>query len=249
MPMLLEDKIAIVTGAGQGIGRAIALRLAGEGAHIVVSDVVRETGQAVAQEIEAMGRRSAFIACNVAEPAQAKALIDETVNTFGRVDILVNNAGVTRDGLAVRMSDEDWDLVLAVNLRGPFNCSRAAMRTMMKQRAGRIINIASVVGVIGNAGQANYSASKGGLIALTKTLARELAGRNVMVNAVAPGFIRTAMTDVLDEKVKEALMAQVPLGRLGEPDDVANAVLFLASDLASYITGQVIHVNGGMAMP
>jgi len=246
--MLLEEKIAVVTGAGQGIGRSIALRLAAEGAHVVVSDVVRETGEAVAKEIEALGRKSAFISCNVAESAQAKTLIEETVNGFGRLDILVNNAGVTRDALAMRMSDEDWDLVLAVNLKGPFHCSRAAMRPMMKQRWGRIINIASVVGVIGNAGQANYSASKGGLIALTKTLARELASRGVTVNAVAPGFIRTKMTEVLDEKVKDGLMGQIPMGRLGEPEDVAGAVVFLASELASYITGQVIHVNGGMAM-
>ncbi|MCX7016166.1 MAG: 3-oxoacyl-[acyl-carrier-protein] reductase [Candidatus Sumerlaeota bacterium] len=247
--MLLQDRIAVVTGSGQGIGRAIALKLASEGAHVMISDVMRETGEATAKDVEALGRKSVFVPCDVANSEEAKNLIEETVKAFGRVDILVNNAGITRDGLAMRMSDADWDLVLAINLKGPFNCSRAAMRPMMKQRSGRIINIASVVGVIGNAGQANYSASKGGLISLTKTLARELASRQITVNAVAPGFIRTRMTDVLDEKVKEALMAQIPLGRLGEADDVANAVLFLASDLAAYLTGQVIHVNGGMAMP
>jgi len=247
--MLLQDKIAVVTGSGQGIGRSIALALAHEGADVVISDVVRETGEAVVGEIEALGRRSMFIPCNVADPEEAKKLIDGTVEAYGRIDILVNNAGITRDGLAMRMSDADWDLVLAINLKGPFNCSRAAMRPMMKQRSGRIVNIASIVGVIGNAGQANYSASKGGLIALTKTLARELASRNITVNAVAPGFIRTKMTDVLDEKVKEQLLNQIPMAKLGEAEDVANACLFLASDLAAYITGQTINVNGGMAMP
>lgn len=247
--MLLQDKVAVVTGSGQGIGRSIALTLAREGADVVISDVVRETGEGVVKEIEAMGRRSTFIPCNVSDPEDAKSLVDKTVEAMGRIDILVNNAGVTRDGLAMRMSDADWDLVLSINLKGPFNCSRAAMRPMMKQRYGRIINIASIVGVIGNAGQANYSASKGGLIALTKTLARELASRNITVNAVAPGFIRTKMTEVLDDKVKEQLFAQIPLGKLGEAEDVANAVLFLASDLSAYVTGQTINVNGGMAMP
>lgn len=247
--MLLQDKIAVVTGSGQGIGRAIALALANAGADVVISDVARETGESVVKGIEALGRRSTFIPCNVADPEEAKALVDKTVEAFGRIDILVNNAGITRDGLAMRMSDADWDLVLAINLKGPFNCARAAMRPMMKQRSGRIINIASIVGVIGNAGQANYSASKGGLIALTKTLARELAPRNVTVNAVAPGFIRTKMTDVLDDKVKEQLMSQIPMAKLGEAEDVANACLFLASDLSGYITGQTINVNGGMAMP
>jgi len=246
--MLLNGKVAIVTGSGQGIGRAIALRFAAEGADVVISDVVEETGLAVVREIEALGRRSLFVKCNVAEFEDAKTLVDETVKALGRIDVLVNNAGITRDTLAMRMSDADWDLVLAINLKGPFNCAKAAMRPMMKQRSGSIVNIASIVGVIGNAGQANYSASKGGLIALTKTLARELASRNITVNAVAPGFIRTKMTDVLNEKVKEALLAQIPLGKLGEAEDVANACLFLASPLASYLTGQVIHVNGGMAM-
>jgi 3-oxoacyl-[acyl-carrier protein] reductase len=247
--MLLENKVAVVTGAGQGIGRAIALKLAGEGADVVVSDVVVETGRAVVGEVEALGRRALFVPCNVADYDQAQALVEETVKAFERLDILVNNAGLTRDGLAMRMSQADWDLVLSVNLKGPFNCSKAAMRPMMKQRSGRIVNIASIVGVIGNAGQANYAASKGGLIAMTKSLARELAGRNVTVNAVAPGFIRTKMTEDLSDKVKDALMDQIPLGRLGEADDVAAAVLFLASDLAGYLTGQTIHVNGGMAMP
>lgn len=246
--MLLKDKTVIVTGSGQGIGRAIALAMANEGADVVISDVVRETGEAVVKEIEDLGRRSAFIPCNVADPDEAKALIDQAAEALGRLDILVNNAGVTRDGLAMRMSDADWDMVLAINLKGPFNCARAAMRPMMKQRSGRIVNIASIVGVIGNAGQANYSASKGGLIALTKTLARELASRNVTVNAVAPGFIRTRMTDVLEEKVKEQLLGQIPMAKLGEAEDVASACIFLASDMAAYITGQTIHVNGGMAM-
>ena len=246
--MLVEDKVAVITGSGQGIGRAIALKLASEGAHIVISDVVEETGQEVVKEVQALGRKSIFAKCNVADFEEAKSLMKACVTEFGRLDILVNNAGVTRDGLAMRMSDADWDLVLAINLKGPFNCAKAAMRTMMKQRSGRIISIASVVGATGNAGQANYSASKGGVVALSKSLARELAPRNVTVNAVAPGFIRTKMTDVLDDKVKAKLTEQIPLGRLGEPDEVADAVLFLASDLARYITGQVIHVNGGMAM-
>ena len=175
-------------------------------------------------------------------------MIDATVAEFGGIDILVNNAGITRDNLAMRMSDEDWDLVLAINLKGPFNCSKAAIRPLMKRKGGRIINIASIAGVIGNPGQANYSSSKGGLIAQSKTLAKELASRDITVNAVAPGFIRTKMTDVLDDKVKEQLQGLIPMKRLGEAEDIANAVLFLASDLASYVTGQVIQVNGGMAM-
>ncbi len=246
--MLLENKVAVVTGSGQGIGRSIALTLAAEGADVVISDVVEETGVAVVEEIKALGRKSIFVPCNVAEFAQAKALIDATVAEFGGIDILVNNAGITRDNLAMRMSDEDWDLVLAINLKGPFNCSKAAIRPLMKRKGGRIINIASIAGVIGNPGQANYSSSKGGLIAQSKTLAKELASRDITVNAVAPGFIRTKMTDVLDDKVKEQLQGLIPMKRLGEAEDIANAVLFLASDLASYVTGQVIQVNGGMAM-
>jgi 3-oxoacyl-[acyl-carrier protein] reductase len=246
--MLLENKVAVVTGSGQGIGRAIALALAAEGADVVISDVVEETGKAVVEEVKALGRKSIFVPCNVAEFEQAKELMDATVAEFGGIDILVNNAGITRDNLAMRMSDDDWDLVLAINLKGPFNCSKAAIRPMMKRKGGRIINIASIAGVIGNPGQANYSSSKGGLIAMSKTLAKELASRDITVNAVAPGFIRTKMTDVLDDKVKEQLSGLIPMKRLGEADDIANAVLFLASDLASYVTGQVIQVNGGMAM-
>jgi 3-oxoacyl-[acyl-carrier protein] reductase len=246
--MLLENKVAIVTGSGQGIGRAIALTLAGEGADVVISDVVEETGKAVVEEVKALGRKSIFVPCNVAKYEEAKALVDATVAEFGGIDILVNNAGITRDNLAMRMSDEDWDLVLAINLKGPFNCSKAAIRPLMKRKGGRIINIASIAGVIGNPGQANYSSSKGGLIAMSKTLAKELASRDITVNAVAPGFIRTKMTEVLDDKVKEQLSGLIPMGRLGEAEDIANAVLFLASDLASYVTGQVIQVNGGMAM-
>ncbi len=246
--MSLSGKIALVTGAAQGIGRDIALGLAKDGAEVAICDVNLEAAQKTAGDIEAMGRKSLALKANVASSADVTALIDQVVEKFGRIDILVNNAGITRDGLIIRMKDEDWDLVLSINLKGAFLCTKSALKYMTKQRSGTIINIASIVGAMGNAGQANYVASKAGLIGLTKTIAREYSNRNVTANAVAPGFIDTAMTQALSEQVRADLAKQIPLGRLGSSEDVANAVRFLASPSAAYITGQVIHVNGGMYM-
>jgi 3-oxoacyl-[acyl-carrier protein] reductase len=246
--MSLNDKIALVTGAAQGIGRDISLGLAKDGANVAICDVNLEAAQKTAGDIEAMGRKSLAVKANVASSAEVTAMIDQVVATFGRIDILVNNAGITRDGLILRMKDEDWDLVLSINLKGSFLCTKSALKYMTKQRSGTIINIASIVGAMGNAGQANYVASKAGLIGLTKTIAREYSNRNVTANAVAPGFIDTAMTQALSEQVRADLAKQIPLGRLGSSEDVANAVRFLASPAAAYITGQVIHVNGGMYM-
>jgi 3-oxoacyl-[acyl-carrier protein] reductase len=243
-----KGKVAIVTGASRGIGRSIALALAAEGARVVAVDMAPEGVEALANEIKAMGGEALAVQGNVTVAADTERMIDAAVNAFGRVDILVNNAGITRDGLLFRMKEEDWDAVLTVNLKGAFLCTRAASKVMAKQRYGRIINIASVVGQMGNAGQANYCASKAGLMGLTKSNARELAKRNVTVNAVAPGFIATEMTDVLPEKVKQELTAQIPLERLGSADDIANAVVFLAAERSGYVTGQVIGVNGGMYM-
>jgi 3-oxoacyl-[acyl-carrier protein] reductase len=243
-----KGKVAIVTGASRGIGRSIALALASEGAKIVAVDMVSDGVEALASEIRNGGGEAIAVQGNVTVPADAEKMVDEAVSAFGRVDILVNNAGITRDGLLLRMKDEDWDAVLSVNLKGAFLCTRAASKVMAKQRYGRIINMASIVGQMGNAGQANYCASKAGLIGLTKSNARELAKRNVTINAVAPGFIATDMTDVLPEKVKQELVAQIPMERLGSVDDIANAVLFLASERSNYITGQVLGVNGGMYM-
>ena len=246
--MSLAGKTAIVTGAAQGIGRAIAEALAGAGADVAVADLDQGRSQETVTAITKMGRRALNIKVNVADWNDAKAMVDQVVKEWGKVDILVNNAGITRDGLLLRMKEEDWNLVLQVNLNGTFNCTKAALQPMTKQRYGRIVNIASIVGVIGNAGQANYAASKAAVIGLTKTVAREYASRAVTVNAVAPGFIDTAMTQQLSAEVKEALYKQIPLGRLGQPSDVAEAVKFLASDEAGYITGHVLHVNGGMHM-
>jgi len=245
---MVKDKVAVITGASRGIGRSIALALAQGGAKIVAVDIDLATTEAAVAEFKALGVEALAVQGNVTSGEDCEKMIDAAVQAFGRVDILVNNAGITRDGLLMRMKDEDWDAVLTVNLKGAFLCSRAAAKVMTKQRSGRIINIASVVGQMGNAGQANYCASKAGLIGLTKSNARELAKRNVTVNAVAPGFIATAMTDALPEKVREELAAQIPLERLGSADDIANAVLFLASEHSGYITGQVIGVNGGMYM-
>jgi 3-oxoacyl-[acyl-carrier protein] reductase len=246
--MSLNGKTALVTGAAQGIGRDIALGLATDGADVAICDVNLEAAQTTAADIEKMGRKSLALKANVAASADVTAMIDQVVEKFGRIDILVNNAGITRDGLILRMKDEDWDLVLSINLKGAFLCTKTALKYMTKQRSGTIINIASIVGAMGNAGQANYVASKAGLIGLTKTIAREYANRNVTANAVAPGFIDTAMTKALSEQVRADLAKQIPLGRLGSSEDVANAVRFLASPAAAYITGQVIHVNGGMYM-
>jgi 3-oxoacyl-[acyl-carrier protein] reductase len=244
----LKGRTALVTGAAQGIGRAIALSLAHAGADVAISDINIEKAREAAAEVASLGVKSAAIEGNVADSASAQAMVEKAVAELGKLDILVNNAGITRDNLIMRMKDEDWDLVLDINLKGSFNCAKAALKYMSKARFGRIINIASVVGAMGNAGQANYVASKAGLIGLTKTIAREYSSRNITSNAVAPGFIDTAMTQALPEKVRDELMKQIPLGRLGTSEDVAGAVKFLASDGASYITGQVIHVNGGMYM-
>ncbi|HYM37995.1 MAG TPA: 3-oxoacyl-[acyl-carrier-protein] reductase [Nitrospiraceae bacterium] len=246
--MSLTGKTAIVTGAAQGIGRAIAEALAGAGADVAVADLDPGRSQDTVTAITKMGRRAMNIKVNVAHWDDAKAMVDQVVKEWGKVDILVNNAGITRDGLLLRMKEEDWNLVLQVNLNGTFNCTKAALQPMSKQRSGRIVNIASIVGAIGNAGQANYAASKAAVIGFTKTVAREYASRAVTVNAVAPGFIDTAMTQQLSAEVKETLSKQIPLGRLGQPSDVAAAVKFLASDEAGYITGHVLHVNGGMHM-
>ena len=245
---MLKDKVAIVTGASRGIGRSIALAFAAQGARVVASGRNLEALESLAAEIRAAGGEVATVSGDVALEADANALIDQAMAAFGRVDILVNNAGITRDGLLLRMKSEDWDAVLDTNLKGAFLCTRAAAKVMSKQRYGRIVNISSVVGEMGNAGQANYCASKAGLLGLTKSVARELARRNVTVNAVTPGFIVTDMTDDLSEKAREAMTEQIPLGRLGEVEDIANAVLYLASDQAAYVTGQVLGVNGGMYM-
>lgn len=245
--MKLKDQVAIVTGGAQGIGRSIAEALAGEGAYIVVSDINAELAAKTASEIKEKYHVETFsVAGNVALPADCEQLIQQTLDKFSKINILINNAGITRDNLVLRMTEQEWDSVISVNLKGVFNCTKAASRVLLKQRSGRIVNIASVVGLMGNAGQANYSASKGGVIALTKSCAREFASRNILVNAVAPGFIRTAMTDKLTEETKKKLADQIPLNRLGEPEDVAKAVLFLCSEDSSYITGHVLSVNGGM---
>jgi 3-oxoacyl-[acyl-carrier protein] reductase len=245
---MFKDRVAVVTGASRGIGRAIALHLAAQGCKVVASARNVAALEALVAEIKAGGEEAIFVPGDVAVAADVERLFDEAEKAFGRVDILVNNAGITRDGLLVRMKEEDWDAVLDTNLKGAFLCCRAAAKLMGKQRYGRIINISSVVGEMGNAGQANYCASKAGLIGLTKSVARELAKRNVSVNAITPGFIVTDMTDVLSEKIKENLRGQIPLGRLGEAEDIAHAVAFLASEAAGYITGQVLGVNGGMYM-
>lgn len=247
--MNLTGKVALVTGASRGIGQATAIELAKAGADIVVNFIGNE---AVAQEtvkaIEALGRKVIKIKADVGNAEEVQAMVDEAVATFGHIDILVNNAGITRDGLLIRMKDSDWDDVLNINLKGVYLVSKAVAKIMVKQRSGRIINMTSVSGVTGNVGQANYAAAKAGVIGFTKTCAKELAARGITVNAVAPGFIETAMTDVLPEKIKEGIAATVPFGRMGQPEEIASVVTFLASDFASYITGQVLNVDGGMVM-
>lgn len=246
--MLLQDKVALVTGATRGIGRAVSQALAAQGAHLIVVGTSAEKAAACAAEFEQNGTPALGLAADVAVTADVEWLINQSKERFGKIDILVNNAGITRDGLMLRMKDEDWDSVLDTNLKGAFLCTRAVARLMTRQRSGRIINISSVVGQMGNAGQANYCASKAGLHGLTKSNARELAKRQITVNAVAPGFILTDMTETLSEQQRQELTTQVPLERLGHVDDIAAAVVFLASDQAGYITGQVIGVNGGMYM-
>ena len=245
---MLEDATAVITGAARGIGREIALRLARDGAAVAVVDVDESAARETAAEIEALGVAAHPFACDVGDYAAVAALGEAVRGTFDRVDILVNNAGITRDGLVMRMKPQDWELVLRVNLTGAFNFCRVFGPGMLRARCGRIVNIASVVGQMGNAGQANYAASKAGLIGLTKSLAREFAPRGVRVNAVAPGFIRTAMTDRLGEDVQASMRSMIPLGRFGEPADVADIVWFLVSDLSRYVTGQVINCDGGMVM-
>ena len=247
--MNFAGKTAVVTGGSRGIGRAICEELARGGANVVLCYAGRaEAAQETVTACEDLGAKALAVQCNVADEAQVKALMDAAVKEFGRIDILVNNAGVTRDGLVMMMKEADFDAVIDVNLKGTFNCCKAAAQRMMKQRYGRIVNLSSVVGVAGNAGQANYAASKAGVIGLTKSLARELAARNVTANAVAPGFIATDMTDALSEKQREAIVGRIASKRLGEPEDVAKLVRFLASEDAGYITGQVVCIDGGMSL-
>jgi len=246
---MLEGKIALVTGASRGIGRAIALELARSGADVAVNySGSEQAAEEVVKEIEAMGRRAMKIKANVGSSEEAESMVSQVLEAYGRLDILVNNAGITRDNLIMRMKEEEFDQVINTNLKGVFNCLKAVTRPMMKQRSGRIINISSVVGALGNPGQSNYVAAKAGVIGLTKAAARELASRGITVNAVAPGFIVTDMTDKLSEDQKAALMPQIPLSRLGQPEDIARAIRFLASEDAAYMTGQTLHVDGGMYM-
>ena len=244
----LAGKVAMVTGAAQGIGKAVALLLARNGADIIVADINLEKAEETAKEIQALGRKALAVKVDVGNLDDVIRVVQTVLEEFSQIDILVNNAGINRDKLILRMTEEDWDTVLKINLKGTFNCTKAVVRHMSKQRSGKIVNIASVVGEMGNAGQANYAASKAGVIGFTKTVAREFAQRGINVNAIAPGYIETPMTDVLAEKVKEELRRLIPMERLGKPEDVAEAVLFLVSEASSYITGQVLNVNGGIYM-
>lgn len=246
--MEFEGKIAVVTGAARGIGRAIAEDLARRGADLALCDLQADWLNETAEAVKALGRRVLTLSVDVGDSQAVDAAVGEVLDTFGQIDILVNNAGITKDTLLVRMSDEDWDQVLRVNLRGTFCFTRAVAKPMMKQRKGAIVNIASIIGLIGNAGQCNYAASKAGVIALTKSTAKELAGRGVRVNAVAPGFIASKMTEALPEKVRQQMLANIPAQRLGQPEDVAGTVAFLAGESAAYVTGQVLNVSGGMVM-
>ena len=246
--MDLSNKVAIVTGSGRGIGRAIALKLAEAGATIVVNDVGSpEPAEKVAEEIKAMNGKSLVVLADVSKADEVNTLVGTAIETYGKVDILVNNAGITRDQLIIRMSEDDWDRVISVNLKSVFLCTGAVLRHMIKQRSGRIVSISSIVGISGNAGQANYASAKAGIIGFTRSIAREVASRGITVNAIAPGFIDTEMTGRIDEKRRQELMSRIPVGYLGTPRDVAEAVAFLASEEARYITGHVLHVDGGMA--
>lgn len=247
--MLLDGKIALVTGGSRGIGRAVAIELAKEGAAVAINYA---GNKAAAEEVQSiitqMGGKAMIIQADVSDEKSAMQMVEEVIAQLGGIDILVNNAGITRDGLFIRMKEEDWNAVINTNLTGIFNCTKVAAKYMMKKRSGRIINMSSVSGIMGNAGQTNYAAAKAGVIGFTKSLAREMASRGITVNAVAPGFIATDMTAAMPEKAQEHVLTSIPLGKMGNPEDIANAVLFLASDKASYITGQVIHVDGGMVM-
>lgn len=245
---VFEGKVAVVTGAARGIGQEISKRLAQEGADVALCDLQAEWLAETAGIVEGLGRKALSLAVDVGDSEAVNACINEVIKVFGKVDIMVNNAGITKDTLLVRMSDDDWDAVLRVNLKGTFLFSRAVAKHMMKQRSGAIVNIASISGVIGTAGQANYAASKAGVIALTKSTANELASRGVRANAIAPGFISSKMTDALSEDVRKQYLSRIPLGRFGTVEDIANAVVFLASEQSSYMTGQTLHVNGGMVM-
>jgi len=246
--MKLDKKVAIVTGAARGIGKEIALALAGEGANIAICDIEKNALEQAKSEIEALGRECLIEVVDVGKTASCEDMANKILDKFSKIDILVNNAGITRDTLLMRMKEEDWDVVLTVNLKGAFNFTKAVCRPMIKQRSGKIVNIASIIGIIGNAGQANYAASKAGLIGLTKSSAKELASRGINVNAIAPGFIQTPMTDKLTDDQKDAMLKLIPLGFLGKPKNVADLVLFLVGDTSSYITGEVIKVDGGMVM-
>ncbi len=246
--MKLKDKNVFITGSGQGIGKQIAIAMAKEGANVAVSDINIENAGAAAQEIRSLARKSIAIKLDVSKQNEVIAAFETFKNEFGVIDILVNNAGITKDTLVLRMKDDDWDAVINVNLKGTFLCSREAIKLMVKQQHGNIISISSVVAFTGNPGQANYSASKAGIVGLTKTIAKEYASRGIKANAVAPGFIQTAMTEAIPEKIREEMKKNIPLGYFGAPEDVANAVIFLASSDADYITGQVLHINGGMYM-
>ncbi len=245
---MLKGKVAIVTGSGRGIGRSIAEKLGENGASLLICDIDQETTENTAKELAKQGMKTLGVKCDVTNAVEVDAMVKACVEEFGGVDILVNNAGVTRDGLLMRMKEEDWDMVLNVNLKSAFLCTKSASRYLIKSKSGRVINIASVVGIMGNAGQANYAASKGGIIAFTKTVAKEFASKKVTSNAIAPGFIQTPMTDKLSDDQKDKLSSVIPLKELGLPEDVAASVLFFASDLSSYVTGQVLAVDGGMTM-
>ncbi len=247
--MLLDGKVALVTGASRGIGRAVALKLASEGAKVAINYAGSQgKAEEVKAEIEKMGGEAILVQANVADKDAVEQMVGAVVDAFGTIDILVNNAGITRDGLLARMKDEDFEAVVDTNLKGVFYCTKAVAKLMMKKRSGRIVNMASVVGLTGNAGQTNYAASKAGVIGFSKSAAKELASRGITVNMVAPGFIATDMTEAMNEKAKEAVLGTIPLKREGQPEDVANAVLFLVSENASYITGQIVNVDGGMVM-
>ena len=246
--MLLKDKVAIITGGARGIGKEIALTFTREGSNICVCDVNEQILMETTKELESTGRQAIGLKADVTNFSEVEKMVQKVLDNFKKIDILINNAGITRDNLLLRMKEEEWDAVLNVNLKGTFNCTKAVSKVMIKQRSGKIVNIASIIGLMGNAGQSNYAASKGGIISFTKSIAKELASRNINVNAIAPGFIKTDMTAKLPQDLKEPMLKMIPLNRFGEPSDVANLALFLVSEGSSYITGHVIQVDGGMVM-